>query len=432
MSQLSSDPTRRQFLQQSAVAGAAAIAAKSLGATTEPASFTLTNTGPGAIPRKPMGRTGVDISVMGLGGYSLASTNTLAEAKRILAEAFDAGINFFDNAWEYHEGNAEIVMGHALEDLGPAARDQYVLMTKVCTHGRDKKVAMGMLEDSLRRLKTDHLDVWQVHECVYYNEPNLHFRPGGVIEALDQAKKQGKVRFVGFTGHKDPRIHLEMLSHGYPFDTVQMPLNPFDYTYRSFEQHVLPVCNQQGIAVLGMKSLMGGGQATVDMPISVEEALQYAMSLPVATTISGVDSLEVLHQNLAVARDFRPLSDEQMQAIRAKAADAAGDGHLELYKSTMKFDGAIGRTQHGSLLLRCCRCNVVARASRTCTLKKSITCGTPVPRRMRGNGIVRARRILRPPAPGRHPTPARRAAPRPPHCRRRSAPPDAVRQAAGA
>ena len=341
------DPSRRQFLQHAVAAGAAAVAGGALGAATQPTEITLTSTGPDSVPRKSMGRTGVQVSAMGLGGYSLASTNTLAEAKRIMAEAFDAGINFFDNAWEYHDGNGEIVMGHCLKDLGPAARDKYVLMTKVCTHGRGKDVAMGMLEDSLRRLKTDHLDVWQIHECVYYNEPDLHFKPGGVIEALDDAKKQGKVRFVGFTGHKDPRIHLKMLSHGYPFDTVQLPLNPFDYTYRSFEQHVLPVVNEHGMAALGMKSLMGGGQPTVDMPISVEDALRYAMSLPVATTISGVDSLAVLHQNLAVARGFKPLSEEQMQAIRTKAADAAGDGHLELYKSTMKFDGAIGRKQHG-------------------------------------------------------------------------------------
>ncbi len=219
-------------------------------------------------------------------------------------------------------------------------------MTKVCTHGRDKKVAMEQLEESLKRLQTDHLDVWQIHECVYYNDPEWHFAKGGVVEALDEAKKAGKVRFVGFTGHKDPQIHLKMLSYGYPFDTVQMPLNCFDASFRSFEKQVLPVSSKRGMAALGMKSLCGGGQAVINMPVTVQEALRYAMSLPVATTISGVDSLTVLHQNLAVARGFRPLSEEQLQALRERCKDAAGDGHLEMYKSTKKFDAEVGRKQH--------------------------------------------------------------------------------------
>ncbi len=219
-------------------------------------------------------------------------------------------------------------------------------MTKVCTHGRDKKVAMEQLEQSLKRLQTDHLDVWQIHECVYFNDPEWHFAKGGVVEALDEAKKAGKVRFVGFTGHKHPQIHLKMLSYGYPFDTVQMPLNCFDASFRSFEKQVLPLVVKGGMAALGMKSLCGGGQAVLNMPVTVHEALSYAMSLPVATTISGIDSLTVLRQNLAVARGFRPLSEEQMQALRDRCKDAAGDGHLEMYKSTKKFDAAVGRKQH--------------------------------------------------------------------------------------
>jgi aryl-alcohol dehydrogenase-like predicted oxidoreductase len=220
-------------------------------------------------------------------------------------------------------------------------------MTKVCTHGRDKKVAMQQLDDSLKRLQTDHLDLWQVHECVYYNDPDLHFAKGGVIEALDEAKKAGKVRFVGFTGHKDPAIHLKMLSYKYPFDSVQMPLNCFDATYRSFEKQVLPEVNRLGIAALGMKSLGGNGQPILQGILRVEEALRYAMSLPVATTISGIDSLDVLHQNLGIARGFKPMSEREMQTLREECAEAAGDGHLELYKSTKRYDGAIGREQHG-------------------------------------------------------------------------------------
>jgi aryl-alcohol dehydrogenase-like predicted oxidoreductase len=283
------------------------------------------------------------VSAMGLGGYSLADAPTLDEAKRIVAEAIDAGINFFDNAWEYHDGRSEEWLGAALE----GKRDQVFLMTKVCTHGRDKNVAMEQLNDSLRRLKTDHLDLWQVHECVYFNDPDLHFAPGGVIEALDEAKKAGKVRFVGFTGHKHPEIHLKMLSHDYPFDTVQMPLNCFDYTYRSFEQQVLPEANRRQMGVLGMKSLCGGGQPVFDMPVTPQEAISYAMSLPVSTTICGVDSMAVLRQNLAIARGFKPLSDDQMNQLRERCREAAGDGHLEMYKSTKKFDAAVGRKQHG-------------------------------------------------------------------------------------
>jgi predicted aldo/keto reductase-like oxidoreductase len=238
-------------------------------------------------------------------------------------------------------------MGNALK----GRRDKVVLMTKVCTHGRGRNIAMQMLEDSLRRLRTDHIDVWQVHECVYWNDPELHFREGGVIEALKQAKQQGKVRFIGFTGHKHPDIHLAMLKkadeHGLHFDTAQMPLNPFDATFRSFEQHVLPEVRKRKMGAFGMKSLGGGGAPIQQGAITVNEALRYAMSLPVATTISGIDSLAVLHQNLAIARGFKPMTASEQQLLRQRCADLASDGHLELYKTTKKFDAAVGREQHG-------------------------------------------------------------------------------------
>jgi aryl-alcohol dehydrogenase-like predicted oxidoreductase len=234
-------------------------------------------------------------------------------------------------------------MGQALK----GKRDKVFLMTKVCTHGRDKKVAMQQLEISLKRLQTDHLDLWQIHECVYENDPDLHFAKGGVVEALDEAKKAGKVRYVGFTGHKHPRIHLKMLSHDYPFDAVQMPLNAFDATYRSFAKEVLPEVNKRGMAGLGMKSLGGNGQPVTKGVVTVEEALRYAMSMPVATTISGIDSLAVLRQNLAIARGFKPMTPQEMEALAKRCAPEAGDGHLELYKSTMKYDGELGREQHG-------------------------------------------------------------------------------------
>ncbi len=336
-------PARREFLGHAAAtlaSGAllsgAALAAPSASGSDQSAGSSQ------AIPRKTLGRTGLQVSAIGLGGYSLADVRDLNEARQIVREAVDAGVTFFDNAWEYHEGRSEEWMGECLAGL----RDKVILMTKVCTHGRDKKVAMQQLEDSLRRLKTDHLDFWQIHECVYFNDPDWHFAKGGVVEALDEAKKAGKARFVGFTGHKDPRIHLKMLSHGYPFDSIQMPLNCFDASYRSFERMVLPEATGRGMAVFGMKSLCGGGQPVIDMPITVQEALRYAMSLPVSVTISGIDSLDVLHQNLAVARGFQPYAEQEMDQLRQRCAPAAGDGHFELYKSTKKFDGAVGRKQH--------------------------------------------------------------------------------------
>jgi aryl-alcohol dehydrogenase-like predicted oxidoreductase len=200
---------------------------------------------------------------------------------------------------------------------------------------------MRQLEESLTRLQTDRLDVWQIHEAIYENDPDLIFAPNGAAEALLQAKQQGKVRFVGFTGHKDPSIHLKMLSHNFPFDTVQMPLNCLDATFRSFETNVLPEVNRRGMAALGMKSLGGSGELVVTM------GLRYAMSLPVAVTISGIDSVDVLHQNLEVARGFQPLSAAEMQTIRDACRLDASDGHLELFKTTKKYDGDLGREMHG-------------------------------------------------------------------------------------
>jgi aryl-alcohol dehydrogenase-like predicted oxidoreductase len=295
------------------------------------------------IPMRQLGKTGLEVSALGIGGFHLGSAKDLAEAKRIVDEALDGGINFFDNCWDYHNGTSEEWMGAALR----GKRDRAVLMTKVCTHGRNKKVALEMLEQSLTRLQTDHLDVWQIHEVIYDDDPDLIFGPDGAIEALVQAKKDGKVRFVGFTGHKDPSIHLKMLSHNFPFDTVQMPLNCFDSTFRSFETNVLPELNRRGIAPLGMKSLGGSGEVVAKGAVRVDEALRYAMSLPVATTISGINSLEVLHQNLAIAQNFQPFTPAEMQRLRDRCRSDAADGRYELFKTTKKYDGDVGREQHG-------------------------------------------------------------------------------------
>jgi predicted aldo/keto reductase-like oxidoreductase len=334
---------RRGFLQGVGLVGAGVALSESLLWAQQPApQLELSNTGPDKIPRKPFGRTQESVSVIGVGGYSLADVPSLKEAIAIVHEAVDAGVNFFDNAWEYHDGKSEEWMGQALK----GQRDKVFLMTKVCTHGRDKQVGMRQLEESLKRLQTDHLDLWQVHECVYDNDPERHFAKGGVIEALDEAKKAGKVRYVGFTGHKNPSIHLKMLSYNYPFDSVQMPLNAFDASYRSFEKEVLPEVNKRGMAALGMKSFGGTAASIKRGLVKPEELLRYAMSLPVAVTISGMDSLNVLRQNLKVARGFTPMTEKEMKTLRDRCAAVAADGRFEPYKASLQFDNPQARTAH--------------------------------------------------------------------------------------
>jgi aryl-alcohol dehydrogenase-like predicted oxidoreductase len=306
--------------------------------------------GAGPIPKRAFGRTGAEVSILGIGGSHLGDAPSENEAHRIVHEAIDAGVTFFDNAWEYHEGKSEEILGRALKG---GYRDRVFLMTKVCTHGRDAKVALAQLDDSLRRLQTDYLDLWQIHECIYDNDPARHFAPAGVAEALLQAKQQGKVRFLGFTGHKDPSIHRAMLAHGFPFDSLQCPLNAFDATFRSFERYVVPEAVKLGMAVLGMKSMTGDGAPVKAGVVTAEEALRYAMSIPgVTTTVSGIDSIDVLRQNLAVARGFTPMTASEMDALRTRVAAIAGDGHLELYKTTARYDADVGREQHGYPLHR--------------------------------------------------------------------------------
>ncbi len=330
-----SNRSRRDFLKKTAWIGAASLTSKHI-------KISAQNQNNQPVPKRPMGKTGLLVSYIGLGGYHLGSAKDQTEANEMVAMALDVGINFFDNAWEYHDGLSESRLGTALA----GKRDQVILMTKVCTHGRGKDVAMQQLEESLRRLRTDHLDVWQIHEVIYENDPDLIFAPGGAAEALLQAKQQGKVRFIGFTGHKDPSIHLKMLSHDFPFDTIQMPLNCFDATFRSFETQVLPEANKRGLAVFGMKSLGGSGEMVRKGGVTPTEGLNYAMSLPVATTISGMDSMEVLAQNLAIACGFKPLSEDEMASLRERCKTFAADGRLELFKTTKKYDAAVGREQH--------------------------------------------------------------------------------------
>ncbi len=356
--------SRRRFIHGAALAGAAVVAPTDAicanAQTADPSSTGLQSnlanpivpnfqgqygdsSLPGfQVPKRPMGSTGLQVSIIGMGGYHLGTAAGQQEVNEMVAKAMDHGINFFDNAWEYHKGMSEERVGVALV----GKRDQAIVMTKVCTHGRKKDVAMKMLEESLTRLQTDHLDVWQVHEVIYYNDPEKAYDPDGVLEALTAARQQGKVRFVGFTGHKNPSIHLEMLNRGFHFDAVQMPINPFDPSYRSFERNVLPVAVQKGMAVFSMKSMSGSGESIVNGALTPTEALSYAMSVPgVSTTISGMDSMAVLDQNLAILRNFQPLSEKQMGDLREHGRQFR-DGRYELFKSTMKYDGDLGREQH--------------------------------------------------------------------------------------
>jgi uncharacterized protein len=301
---------------------------------------------PSGIPHRTFGRHADTVSALGCGGHHLGSAATVGEAVRIVHEAIDGGITFFDNAWEYNDHRSEEFLGAGLRG---GYRDKVFLMTKVCTHGRDAAVGMQQLEESLRRLQTDHLDLWQIHAITYDNDPDLAYRKGGVLEALDRAKQQGKVKYVGFTGHKDPRLHKRMLDLGYAFDAIQFPINAFDAQFRSFQQVVLPDAVGRGMAVLGMKPLQGSGAPFHhgDVKLTPEQALRYAMSVPgVTTTITGMESVEVLRQNLAIAQSFKPMTAVEMQQTVANVAQFAGDGRFELYKTSLSSDDLITRQMH--------------------------------------------------------------------------------------
>jgi aryl-alcohol dehydrogenase-like predicted oxidoreductase len=296
----------------------------------------------GKIPMRPFGRTNDKVSALGLGGHHLGQADDEKTAVAIVHEAIDGGVTFFDNCWEYMRGKSELWLGKGLK----GKREKVFLMTKVCTHGRDASLAMEMLEESLNRLQTDRLDLWQIHGVSFENDPELFIRPGGAAEAMRKAKESGKVRYLGFTGHKDPAIHLKMLATGFPFDAVQMPLNPFDSNFHSFEKAVLPVLNQRGIAALGMKPMVGHGEAIEKGVISADEALRYAMSLPVSTTITGMEKLDILRQNLRIAQNFEPMSAAEMDALRSRVKSESADGHFELYKLSLKFDNPEARLSH--------------------------------------------------------------------------------------
>ncbi len=331
------DPNRREFLQAGVAAG---VALGLAGAAPQgPAK------NDGGVPLRKFGRTDQMVSIMALGGHASTNPSKLTEEQslRLIRRAVDEGLTFLDNCWDYHDGVAEERMGKALAEGG--RRDKVFLMTKLC--GRTAREAQSNLEDSLRRLKTDRLDLWMFHEIVYDNDPDWVFESGGAIEAGRKALEQGKVRHLGFTGHKDPSIHLKMLGQPYDWAAVLMPLNVMDVHYRSFQKGVLPELNRRGIAPLGMKSLGGNGSIVTQAGIAPQDAIRYVLSLPICSLVSGIDSEEVLDQNLKIVRDFVPMTDDERRAIEQSTIRVGGDGRFELFKSSKQFDGPVHRKQHG-------------------------------------------------------------------------------------
>jgi aryl-alcohol dehydrogenase-like predicted oxidoreductase len=329
--------SRRKFLQGGATAVSAAGLAKAVLAQTSTATAT-------GLPTRVLGRTGQRVSILALGGWHIGSVKDDNEAIRIMHAAIDEGLTFFDNAWDYHNGHSEEVMGKA---LAGGKRQKVFLMTKNCE--RDYAGSMKNLDDSLRRLGTDHLDLWQFHEMVYDNDPDWVFEKGGLKAALE-AKKAGKVRHIGFTGHKDPRIHLKMLAKPYDWDSAQMPINLLDRFYRSFQQEVVPVCLKKNVGVIGMKGLAGGnteGRLIEKLQMRAEDCYRYSLSLPVTAQVVGITTMEQLKADVAMARNFKPLAAAERAALLSKVRDEASDGRHELFKSAKTYDGPHHRKQHG-------------------------------------------------------------------------------------
>jgi uncharacterized protein len=300
-----------------------------------------------SLPTRPLGKTGVNVSLICFGGWHIGQPQIAeADAIKIIHAAIDEGITFFDSAWDYHDGRSEEILGNALATGG--RRDKIFLMTKNCA--RDAAGTRQHLEDSLRRLKTDVIDLWQFHEVNYDNDPEWIVEQGGLAEAL-KAQKEGKVRFLGFTGHKSPWILADMIAL-HTWDTCQLPINVLDHYYRSFRHELLPELLARGIAPIGMKSLGGGNILTgsvftANKVCTAEEAMRYALSQPISSLVVGVDSMEVLHQDLWVARDFKPMTGPELDALLARVKPIAGDGRFEVSKSTQGYDGPYHRKQHG-------------------------------------------------------------------------------------
>jgi predicted aldo/keto reductase-like oxidoreductase len=286
---------------------------------------------------RTLGRTNEQVSLIGLGGHHIGRPKEEQEGIKLIQSAIDRGINFMDNCWDYHNGGSELRMGKALQN---GYREKVFLMSKI--DGRTKKVAAQQIDESLKRLQTDRIDLMQHHEIIRMEDPDRIFAVGGAQEAMLEAQKAGKIRYIGFTGHKDPVVHLRMLEiaaqKNFRFDAVQMPLNVMDTHFRSFEKQVLPVLLKDGIGVLGMKAL-GARSILESKTVTPIECLHYAMNLPVSTVITGIEKMDILAQALAAARTFKPLSQEQVSALRQRTAQAAAKGEYEKFKTSNQFDG---------------------------------------------------------------------------------------------
>jgi predicted aldo/keto reductase-like oxidoreductase len=331
--QANSGVTRREFLEMG-VAASFAVGAEKIAWAADTKS---------EVPRRTLGRTGEKVSMVGLGGYHIGKQPDEQESIRIIRTALDSGINFLDNCWDYNDGQSEVRMGKALRD---GYRQRAFVMTKI--DGRTKKAAAQQLEESLQRLQTDHIDLLQFHEIIRMEDPERVFAAGGGMEAVVAAQKAGKVRFIGFTGHKSPDIHLKMLetadAHHFHFNAVQMPLNVMDAHYNSFQQKVLPVLVKKEIGVLGMKP-MGDSLILRSKTVEPVECLHYAMNLPTSVVITGCDSVAMVEQAVQAAKTFKPMSETQLMALLAKTKDAARDGQFEGYKTTTNFDGTAHNPQ---------------------------------------------------------------------------------------
>jgi len=328
---------RRDFLKMMTVAAGIPAAADGLLAPLDAAeSPKSAEKVRGDMRYRPLGRTGEEVSLIGLGGHHIGRQKDEKDSIRIIRSAIDAGITFMDNSWDYHDGGSEIRMGKALRD---GYRNKVFLMTKI--DGRTKKAAAEQIDESLKRLQTDHLDLLQHHEIIRLEDPDRIFAEGGAQEAVLAAKKAGKVRFIGFTGHKDPLVHLRMLEvagkHDFHFDTAQMPLNVMDAHFRSFSRKVVPVLVEQEVGVLGMKS-MADGMILKSKTVTPIECLHYAMNLPTSVVITGIDSLKILKQALEAVRTFKPMTAGEVAALLDRTAKAAAEGKFERFKTDNPFD----------------------------------------------------------------------------------------------
>jgi predicted aldo/keto reductase-like oxidoreductase len=334
---------RRDFLKTATTAVGAAATEQLFSAMARADEKAPAGGGDGMIYRT-LGRTGERVSAIGLGGFHIGTrAQTDDESVQLIRQAIDRGITFLDNCWDYNNGTSEVRMGKALRD---GYRNKVFLMTKI--DGRTKAATAAQIDESLQRLQTDHVDLMQFHEIIRLEDPDRVFAEGGAMEAMLAAKQAGKVRYIGFTGHKDPLVHLRMLemarAHQFHFDAVQMPLNVMDAHFRSFSRDVLPVLNSEGIAPLGMKSL-GSGIILRSKTATPIECLHYCLNLPIAVQITGIDSQQILDQAFEAARTFQPLSDAQVASLLERTASAAEHGQYELYKTTANFDGTAHRPE---------------------------------------------------------------------------------------